>query len=167
MSTIRAVKVEYSRSPVCHRISKTAVDCPKLLICICLPYTLAKLHLTYQVEYRTSQTDIPLHSMSEMSAIIEHMEISVPSLLYLGSVVKFFFNYNKISGTTLDFYSDADFFSIILKINEITHLKKLTQGLEQCCYNGSSLVNSLVLHCKKKKQNRKCIHISRHIHWGS
>lgn len=90
MSTIRAVKVEYSRSPVCHRISKTAVDCPKLLICICLPYTLAKLHLTYQVEYRTSQTDIPLHSMSEMSAIIEHMEISVPSLLYLGSVVKFF-----------------------------------------------------------------------------
>ena len=92
MSTIRAVKEEYSRSLACHRISKTAVDCTKLLICICLAYTLAKLHLRCQVEYRTSQTDIRLHSMSEMSAIIEHMEFSVPSFLYLGSVVKIFFD---------------------------------------------------------------------------
>lgn len=62
------------------------VGCTKFLICIYLAFYFNKTlsELSSQVVYK-SQTDIHLQNMTEMSAIIEGIEISGPSFLCLES----------------------------------------------------------------------------------
>lgn len=126
MRIIVAVKVEYSRSLVFHRISKMN----------CWGHKVSNLHL---LSLHFSQTPPEVSSWAytipNWYSFAQYVSDECNNrtygnfcslFLYLGSADMFFKNQNKISVTAIDFYGDVDLFSIVLRINEITCLSGKT-----------------------------------------